>query len=167
MAFKFTKYLDRLGKTRGNALSTARQTNAPSGAKHGQPQIEPGSTLDTMVALNASAALTYLDVVANEIKQAIGANKIVDPETTTTQVLEQIHSLKNAIAPTGSRKLLKDCEQLRLDAIRCIPRAELAQGYKAVGSAAILLLRNYRRILSRDAADSNSSSECNRHDPQA
>ena len=162
MASVFTKFLEKIGASR-DTLSDGRRMGAPSG----QPRVEPGSTLDTIAALNPATALAYAETVACEIKQAIATCTISDPETTTLQILEQIHSLKNAIAPTGSRELLKDCEQLRLDSSRCIPRPALAQGFKAVASAATLLVRNYRRTLPRDTIEPRLPSDCNRQDPQA
>ena len=167
MASIFTKILGTIRTSRGNTPSVGVGVTSPVGASYGQPQVEPGSTLDTIAALNPSTALAYADAVACEIKQAIAACTIIDPATTTVQILEQIHSLKNAIVPTGSGKLLKDCEQLRIDASRNAPRSALTQGFKAVASAATLLVRSYRRTLSRDALGTSLSSDCNHHDPQA
>lgn len=113
-----------------------------------QPRVEAGSTLDTIAALNPSSAALYADAVARDLKQAIAACTIGDQATTTEQVLEQIHGLKNAIAPTGSSELLKACEQLRFDASHSKERAALAQRFKGVASAAVLLVKNYRRLLS-------------------
>lgn len=113
-------------------------------------RIEPGSTLDTIAALNPSKALAYADAVACDIKQAIANCTIGDEGTTNPQILEQIHNLKNAVAPTGSQDLLKCCEELRLDASRDAPRSAQAQRFMAVAGASTLLLRNYRRALSRD-----------------
>jgi hypothetical protein len=135
-------------------LGFAEHTDTPptSGEQpaeaNAQPRIEPGSTLDTMASLNPVSAAIYADTVAGEIRQAITACTIGNPATTTAQVLEQIHGLKNAIAPTGSTVLLKACEQLRIEASRNQHRAAVAQRYKAVASATALLLRNYRRTLS-------------------
>ena len=147
MASIIAKLLETIGASRG-----IPEAERPSGKLFGSPRIEPGSALETIAALNPSTAITYADAVANEIKQAIAACTIEDPATTTLQLLEQIHSLKNAIAPTGSRELLKGCEQLRLDASHSVPRSVLAQDFIAVASAATLLVRNFRRTLSRDAA---------------
>lgn len=134
-------------------LGLARPAAAPDDAgeqpaeAHAQPRIEPGSTLDTMAALNPATAATYADAVAGEIEQAIAACTLGEPATTTAQALEQIHGLKNAIAPTGSPELLKACEQLRRDASHGEQRAALAQRFKAVANAAALLVKNYRRSL--------------------
>lgn len=133
---------------------------------HELPRVEPGSALDTIADLNPSTALTYADVVAGEIKQAISDCTISDSATTTLQVLEQIHGLKNAIAPTGSQVLLKRCEQLRLDASHSVSRALLVQDFQSVASAATLLLRNFRRSLSKEVAGVELSSDGDRDDPE-
>jgi hypothetical protein len=147
MASIIAKFLETIGASRDMPEAERR-----SGRLFGPPRIEPGSALETIAALNPSTAIAYADAVAGEIKKAIAACTIEDPATTTVQLLEQIHSLKNAIAPTGSRELLKGCEQLRLDASHSIPRSFLAQDFIAVASAGTLLIRNFRRTLSRDAA---------------
>jgi hypothetical protein len=146
MASIIAKFLETIGANKG-----IPEVERPSGKSCGSPRIEPGSALETIAVLNPSTAITYADAVASEIKQAIATCTIEDPETTTVQLLEQIHSLKNAIAPTGSRELLKGCEQLRLDASHSVPRSVLAQDFMTVASAATLLVRNFRHALSRDA----------------
>lgn len=130
------------------------------------PRVEPGSALDTIADLNPSTALTYADIVVGEIKQAISACTISDSTTTTLQVLEQIHGLKNAIAPTGSQVLLKRCEQLRLDASHSVHRASLVQDFQSVASAATLLVRNFRSALSREVVGLELSSDGDRNDPE-
>jgi len=158
----FAKLLKTIG-TKGDQPASERRAEAANEL----PRVEPGSSLDTIAALNPSTALTYADTIAGEIKQAIDVCTIGDTATNVLQMLEQIHSLKNAIAPTGSHVLLKRCEQLRLDASHSVSRSALAQDFKSVASAATLLVRNYRRTLSRDATGSGLSGESGRYDPEA
>lgn len=162
MASIFAKFLKTIG-AKGNQPTPERRAEAANEL----PRVEPGSALDTISVLNPSTALTYADTIAGEIKQAIEDCTISDPATTALQILEQIHSLKNAIAPTGSRVLLKRCEQLRLDASHSVLRSILAQDFRSVASAATLLVRNYRRTLSRDATELGLSGDCSRHDPES
>jgi hypothetical protein len=157
----FARFLKTIG-AKGDQLAPERGAEV----SYESPRIEPGSALDTIATLNPSTAITYADTIAGEIKQAINACTISDPATTALQRLEQIHSLKNAIAPTLSRLLLKRCERLRLDASHSVSRSVLAQDFKSVASAAMLLVRNYRRTLFRDATGPGLSGDRSRYDPE-
>jgi hypothetical protein len=143
---RFAQLLHGLGFAK--PPDAARGLGEHIGESQSQPRVEAGSTLDTIAALNPANAALYADAVERDIKQAIAACSIGDSATTTIQALEQIHGLKNAIAPTGAAELLKACEQLRLDASHSKQRAALAQRFKEVASAAVLLVKNYRRTLS-------------------
>jgi hypothetical protein len=161
MASIFANFFRTIGARRNQIVPESREEDA-----YEMPRVEPGSALDTIAALNPSTAMTYVDTVAVEIRQVIDICTISDRETTALQMLEQIHSLKNAIAPTGSRVLLRRCEQLRLDASHSVSRSAVAQDFKSVASAATLLLRNYRRTLSRDASGPKLSADRDRNDPK-
>ncbi|NJC39178.1 hypothetical protein GGR60_003753 [Xanthomonas arboricola] len=117
---------------------------------HAQPRIETGSTLHTLAGLDPVAAATFADAFAAEVQRAIANCTLGQAGTTQAQALEQIHSLKNTLSLTGSAELLNACDQLRGDVdggeLGCV----LAQRYTAIGTAAGLLVKNYRRTLPND-----------------
>ncbi|MDO0860595.1 hypothetical protein VDS34_17985 [Xanthomonas campestris pv. campestris] len=110
---------------------------------YGQPKVEPGSTLDTMASLGANGAVEYAGAVVAEIDQIVSACTLANAATPVESVLEQIHGLKNALAPIGSAELLAACEQLRRDASRA-DRISLELRFKALAKAAAILVKDFQ-----------------------
>lgn len=144
------KLLQKLGLAQP---AVARPAGQEGRAPHTQPQVEPGSTLDAMAALNPASVASYTDAVLGEIGRCIERCSIAAPGADESEILEQIHALKNALAPTGSPELLKACEQLRKDTCHGVDRVMIERRYKAVANAAAKLVRNFGETTTKGQGD--------------
>ncbi|WP_237654009.1 hypothetical protein [Xanthomonas graminis] len=55
-----------------------------------------------MLSLNSDSVPDYVAAVLREIEPCIGTCTIQVPETSEESILDQIHALKNALAPSGT-----------------------------------------------------------------
>jgi len=116
---------------------------------HAQPRVQPGSMLDLMLSLNSDRVPEYVAAVLGEIERCIGTCTIQVPDTSEESILDQIHALKNALAPSGAAQLLQACEQLRSDVCHGVDRIVVARRYQAVANAAFKLVTGFRETLGR------------------
>lgn len=122
---------------------------APNDASHAQPRVQPGSMLDLMLSLNSDSVPDYVAAVLGEIERCIGTCTIQVPDTSEESILDQIHALKNALAPSGAAQLLQACERLRSDVCHGVDRIVVARRYQAVANAALKLVTGFRETLGR------------------
>lgn len=115
----------------------------PERASTAAPQVDPDSALALMISMSSDDAANYIAAVKAEIRECIEDCRLGDPALPLAHIHEQMHRLKNAIAPLGSQELLHACEQLRLDAIGAIGRPNLAARYKAIALAALHAVRRF------------------------
>ncbi|CTP83212.1 hypothetical protein [Xanthomonas graminis] len=114
---------------------------------HAQPRVQPGSMLDLMLSLNSDRVPDYVAAVLGEIERCIGTCTIQVPDTSEESILDQIHALKNALAPSGAAQLLQACERLRSDVCHGVDRIVVARRYQAVANAALKLVKGFRETL--------------------
>ena len=120
---------------------------------YAQPEVEPGSTLATMAALSPSSARTCADAVIHEIERCAGSRCADREPEALNLMLEEIHTLKNSLAFTGSRELLRACERLRLDACDGHVPSTLHRRYKAVANAGAKLVKKFKDSLPTPITD--------------
>jgi len=108
------------------------------------PKVEQGSTLAVVVKLSPDDAATYIASVEAEIRGCIDHCGLGDSSVSSAAIHEQIHRLKNALAPTGSPELLSACERLHVDAAFDAERSRLAQSYIAVANAALKAVIHFK-----------------------
>lgn len=101
------------------------------------PKVKPDSTLAVVVSMSSDGAVVYIAAVEKEIQACIDACRLGEATLPLALVHEQIHRLKNSIAPMGSPELLYACEQLRLEAAGATGGKVLAARYKAIAFAAL------------------------------
>jgi hypothetical protein len=108
-----------------------------------QPKIEPGSVLDTMVALGIANASVYLSAVVEEVKNCLDTCDFTTQASDIFQVREQIHALKNVLALTGSSELLGACDQLGRDVYSGADYFTLERRYKAIAKVGMKLIKQF------------------------
>ncbi|CTP93093.1 hypothetical protein [Xanthomonas graminis] len=114
---------------------------------HAQPRVQPGSMLDLMLSINSDSVPNYVAAVLGEIERCIGTCTIQVPDTSEENILDQIHALKNALAPSGAAQLLQACERLRSEVCHGADRIVVARRYQAVANAALKLVKGFRETL--------------------
>lgn len=113
-------------------------------ASSAAPRVEQGSTLAVVVKLSPDDAAMYVASVEAEIRGCIDQCVLGDSSVPSAVIHEQVHRLKNALAPTGSPELLSACERLRIDAAFDAERSHLAQSYIAVANAALKAVTHFK-----------------------
>lgn len=112
-----------------------------SRASHAQPEVASGSMLDVMATLNPSRLADYVKAVLDDIDRCAAGCAIAGLGMDQAEMLDQIHTLKNALVPLGSQELLKACERLRSDTCRGVNHVLIERRYQAVAHAAVRLVR--------------------------
>jgi|GEM_PF-5257855 len=113
-----------------------------------QPKIEPGSVLDAMVALGPVKASVYLSALVEEVQNCLDRCDFTTHTSDILRVREQIHALKNVLAPTGSSELLGACDQLGRDVYAGTDPVTLERRYKAIAKAGMKLIKQFKGSLS-------------------
>ncbi|WAT14856.1 hypothetical protein [Xanthomonas fragariae] len=99
--------------------------------------------LDVMATLNPIRMTDYVKAVLGDIDRCAAGCTIAAPGTDQAEILDQIHTLKNALVPLGSQELLKACERLRSDTCHGVDRVLIERRYQAVAHAAARLVRKF------------------------
>lgn len=108
------------------------------------PRVGQGSILAVVAAVSPDDAVMYIASVEAEIRDCIDNYRLSDAAVLSAFTHEQIHRLKNSIAPIGSPELLHACEQLKLDAANGTGPSRFEQSYIAVAHAALNALLRFK-----------------------
>lgn len=137
----FTRWLNSLLAGRKKDQSKEER---PAHVSTAAPKVEYDSILAVMVSVNSDNAANYIAAVETELRICIDDCRLGEAALPLTMVHEQMHRLKNSIAPMGSPELFHACELLRLEAIGASGRSNLEARYKAIALAALHAVRKYK-----------------------
>ena len=104
------------------------------------PAIAPDSMLWTMSAIDSPDARQYASIVLDDLRALAQGGLFPHADSAPH---EQIHALKNAIAPTGSRVLLAACDKLRIDMTHHIDPNTLDRRFRSIANATAVLVDHH------------------------